>query len=185
MARLSAAAADGEVADRIRSRRGGALRPLDEVLLHSPPVADGWNSLLGAIRARMSLPSALRELVILRVAVLNSADYEWHAHLAAADQAGLRPAQLAALRRDDAAEAIELTDLQRQCVAFTDAVTRDVAVPDAVFDAVHERLGERQTMELAVTAAAYNMVSRFLVALQVSDADSPAEAEAELRGGPA
>ena len=80
MARLQGAAGTGPVADLIRERRGGALGQLDELLLLSPPVAEGWSALLGAIRGETVLDGALRELVILRIAVLNGAGYEWAAH---------------------------------------------------------------------------------------------------------
>jgi 4-carboxymuconolactone decarboxylase len=73
MARLPEISADGDVAARIAARRGGTLRPLDTMLLHSPPVADGWNELLGAIRRDTTVPADLREIVILRVAVLLAA----------------------------------------------------------------------------------------------------------------
>jgi hypothetical protein len=38
------------VAERTRERRRGALIRLDRMLLHSPPLADGWNDLLRAVR---------------------------------------------------------------------------------------------------------------------------------------
>jgi alkylhydroperoxidase family enzyme len=50
---------------------------------------------------------------------------------------------------------------------FTDASSREVAVPDEVFERLREHLGDRQLVELAATVAGYAMVSRFLVALQV------------------
>ena len=46
-------------------------------------------------------------------------------------------------------------------------MTRKVRVDDATFAAVRESLGEQQTVELVGVIAAYNMVSRFLVALGV------------------
>ena len=57
-------AEDLAVVERIRARR--APRPpqaLDRALLHNAAVADGWNSFLGAVRTRTSLPAAVRELV--------------------------------------------------------------------------------------------------------------------------
>ena len=57
------------------------LQALDLTLLHSPPVASGWSSFLGAIRTQTSLPADIRELCICRVAVLNGADYEWEHHV--------------------------------------------------------------------------------------------------------
>jgi hypothetical protein len=67
---------------RVVKRRGaGGLLPLDLTLLHSFPVADGWNAFLGAIRSDTILSSTLREMLICRVAVLNKADFEWDHHV--------------------------------------------------------------------------------------------------------
>lgn len=53
-----------QVADAIRLRRGErGITPLDAALLHVPPVAGGWNSLLGAIRTQGNLPGDIRELM--------------------------------------------------------------------------------------------------------------------------
>ncbi|MEZ5741519.1 MAG: hypothetical protein R3E68_20225 [Burkholderiaceae bacterium] len=46
-------------------------------------------------------------------------------------------------------------------------MTRTVQVQQAAFDVCHRELGERRLVELIATIAAYNMVSRFLVALNV------------------
>jgi AhpD family alkylhydroperoxidase len=164
MARLPAATTDDEVTARIRARRGGKLMLLDEMLLHSPPVADGWNSLLGAVRGEMTLPADVRELVVLRVAVLNRADYEWQAHEPPAREAGVTDAQLAEIRRE---RPTDLTPEVLAALAYADAMTRDITVPDAVYDALGEFYDDRQIVELTATAAVYNMVSRFLVALEV------------------
>ena len=80
----------GHVAERIRLRRGGSLRPVDEMLLHSEPVADGWNQLLGAVRDQTTLSRDVSELVVMRVAALTGADYEWQAHRDAAAAAACR-----------------------------------------------------------------------------------------------
>jgi alkylhydroperoxidase family enzyme len=163
MARLPDTDGTGEIAQRIRKRRGGALRPLDRMLLHSPQLADGWNGLLGAIRSRLGLPSDIRESVILRIAVLNGAPYEWAAHEPEARRAGLGDAELAELRREDP----QFGDRRRRVIAYTDAMTRDIHVPDELFDALRGDFTDAELVELTATVAAYNMVSRFLVALDV------------------
>ncbi|MDC2950530.1 carboxymuconolactone decarboxylase family protein [Streptomyces heilongjiangensis] len=163
MARIPETDGSGEIADRIRERRGGNLHSLDRMLLHSPQLADGWNSLLGAIRQRIALPAAIRELVILRIAVLNRAPYEWAAHERPAREAGLRESQLAAVREESPA----LDERLRRVIAYTDAMTRDVHVPDELFDALRADFSDGELVELTATVAAYNMVSRFLVALDV------------------
>jgi 4-carboxymuconolactone decarboxylase len=166
MARLPEMSPEDDISVRIRARRGGVLRPLDLMLLHSPPVANGWNELLGAIRGDMSVPADLRELVVLRIAVLNAAPYEWDSHEAAARQAGLEDGHLEAIRADS--PAAPLSELQRLVVAATDAMTRQVVLPAPLFESLRSHLDDRQLLELITTIAAYNMVSRLVVALEIS-----------------
>ena len=171
-ARLPDAPEDGDPAVRaateaLRARRGGELSGLDRMLLHSPPVAEGWNALLGALRNRTTLTPDLTELVVLRIAVLNDAEFEWTAHVPAARRAGVTEGQLAGLRRPDPATDPDFSPVQQAVLRFTDASTRDVAVPDDVFDALRAHLDDRQLVELVATTGGYAMVSRFLVALQV------------------
>ena len=52
-------------ADAIRERRGPrGITPLDANLLHVPPVAGGFNTLLGAIRTKGKLPGDIREAMV-------------------------------------------------------------------------------------------------------------------------
>lgn len=53
------------VADAIRVRRGErGITPLDAALLHVPPIAAGWNALLGAVRTQGKLPGDVREIMV-------------------------------------------------------------------------------------------------------------------------
>lgn len=158
---------DAEIAGRIVARRGGRLTPLDRLLLHSPPIADGWNDLLGAVRTAGTLPGDVRELAVLRIAALNGADYEWRAHEPVGRAAGLGDEDVAVLR--GAGDPAVLSPPRAAALAYTEAMTRDVAVTDAVFAALREHFDDREIVELTVTIGAYNLVSRFLVALQVGD----------------
>ena len=165
--RLPEASEEGPTAELLRARRGGRLSALDRLLLHSPPVAEGWNALLGALRSGTTLPADVRELIVLRVAVLNRAAFEWAAHEPIARRAGLDDRQLEALRRPDAGAAPVWSPRQAAVLAFTDASTSRVAVPDPVFAALREHLDDRQVVEVVATVGGYAMVSRFLVALAV------------------
>jgi alkylhydroperoxidase family enzyme len=165
VARIAGTHGSTDVARRIRARRGGALRPLDELLLHSPALADGWSVLLGAIRGGIGLPADVRELVVMRIAVLNRAEYEWAAHEPHALAAGLTGRHLEALR---AGIDEPFDDRQRAVLAYTDAMTLDIEVPDGVFAEVRACFDDDALVELTATVAAYNMVSRFLVAVEVA-----------------
>ncbi|MGY1713374.1 carboxymuconolactone decarboxylase family protein [Geodermatophilus sp. SYSU D01106] len=169
--RLPEASDEGPTADLLRARRGGTLTVLDRLLLHSPPVAEGWNALLGALRGGSTLPADLRELVVLRVAVLTGAEFEWTAHEPIGRRAGLTDRHLRRLRAAEPTAEPVWTPAQAAVLAFTDASARAVDVSDAVFAAVREHLDDRQVVELTVLVGGYCMVSRFLVAMRVPPSD--------------
>lgn len=156
------------LAEKIAAQRGSVLH-LYQMLLHSPPLAEGWLAYLTAVRLRGVLPGALRELVIMRVAALNGAQYEADQHAPIALKEGLTQAQLEALASWNEADCYDAK--QRAVLALTDAMTRDIRVPDGVFEAVRSRMSEREVVELVATVAAYNMVSRFLEAMQIHSHD--------------
>ncbi len=154
---------------RIVAERGSVLH-LYQMLMHSPPLAEGWLDFMTQVRQKLDLSGDLRELVIMRIAHLNGAPYEADQHAPIALREGLRQEQLDALADWRAAESL-FTPLQRDVLALCDAMTREVHVDDAVVQAVRGQLGERRLVELVATIAAYNMVSRFLEALQIHSDD--------------
>lgn len=156
---------DGELLRAMRARRGGRLLNLDRQLLHSGPLARGWNDLMGAIRGQTLLDGALRELVILRVAVLNRAPYEFAQHAPVALAEGVSQDQVDAVRDWQGSALFDARS--RDVLAYTDAMTLHVQVPQPLFDALRAHLSDREVVELTATVAAYNMVSRFLEALQI------------------
>lgn len=158
-----------ELVAAIRKRRGGKLINLDRMLLHSPPVAAGWNQLLGAVRRDLQLSPFLREIAMCVVAVLNRAEYEFVHHAPELIAAGGSPAQVEALRHPDAAAADEtrFDSLARDAIRLTISLTRDVSADESLMARLRERLGDRELFELVTTISAYNMVSRIIVALQI------------------
>jgi len=172
---------DDEAVKRIIERRaadasrvgGGTqwLATLDRVLLHSPPLADGWNAFYGAIRTGTTVPDRLREIAILRVANLNGDTHNrWH-HEAIARQLGLSEEEILALRRPgttgELSEFAEFSELERALLAYTDALTTDVKVADSTFEAVRDLVTTRQMVEVTAIIASYNCVSRFLVGMGI------------------
>ncbi|KAI0528253.1 AhpD-like protein [Xylaria bambusicola] len=171
---------EAAILSRIAARRAPRpLQPLDLALLHSPPVADGWNAFLGAVRTRTLLSPRLRELAICRVAVCNAAWYEWAHHAPLAAAAGLGPRALELVKRErwdalgdeekSAAEDDGLGPREWAVLRYTDEMTRVVRVADHTFAALRAVCDEREVVEVTATVAAYNCVSRFLVALDVGE----------------
>ncbi|CAD6574143.1 MAG: hypothetical protein ASARMPREDX12_006402 [Alectoria sarmentosa] len=165
------------------------LQQLDLTLLHSPLVASGWSSFLGSIRTQTSLPADIRELCICRIAVLNGADYEWEHHVPILREAGVGERAVEEIKsrkawrgwRGEEADAVAeeedtrhdeygaLNEKQRAVLAYTDAMTIGVKVSDGIFAELRKRFDEREVVEITATVAAYNCVSRFLVALDVGE----------------
>lgn len=166
---------ESRILANVQARRApNPLLPLDLALLHSFPVADGWNSFIGAIRTKTSLSTVVRELAICRVAVINGALFEWEQHAPLLQQGGLSDEALKIVgdaQSDFCGDAAEkaLTREQRAVLRFTDASTKTVKVPDDVFEELKGCFDDKEVVEITATVAAYNCVSRFLVALDVGE----------------
>ncbi|MES2186788.1 MAG: carboxymuconolactone decarboxylase family protein [Pseudomonadota bacterium] len=143
----------------------GKLHNLYRMLLNSPPVAQGWLDFLTAIRQKCVLDGYFRELSILRIAVINKADYEFLSHVPFALKAGLAQAQVDDIPQWE--QSTLFSERDRAVLGYTDAMTRDVHVPEATFEPVKQHFSTREVTELTATIAAYNLVSRFLEALEI------------------
>ncbi|EAW08359.1 carboxymuconolactone decarboxylase family protein [Aspergillus clavatus NRRL 1] len=166
---------EADILARVQARRTpGGLIPLDRALLHSFPVADGWNSFIGAIRTKTSLTTIIKELIICRVAVLNGAWFEWEHHAPLLQEGGFSEDGMLVVRdaRANIAQKVEekvLSPAEGAVLKYTDAMTQTVAVPDLVFQDLKNFFNEKEIVEITATSAAYNCVSRFLVALDVGE----------------
>jgi len=143
----------------------GRISPLYQILLNAPEIARGWEALLTAIRNRNSLSPAIREMIILRVAILNKADYEFDAHVPHAIKAGMSQKKIDALRNPSINELFH--GQERLILQLTDVMTMEIQVPDSLFDQVKPHFNDQEILELVTTIAAYNMVSRLLNALHI------------------
>lgn len=132
------------------------------------------NAFLGAIRTRTSLPSSILELAISRVAVLNRAWYEWAAHAPLLRQApGITDDHVRTVLDTPAHQSAAIFDERHAAVmTYVDAMTLNVEVEVEVMEKLKRAFGEdgeKQVVEVTATVAAYNCVSRFLVALDVGE----------------
>ena len=149
----------------IRSERGGELLLLYRVLLNSPPLAEGWLKLLTAVRQQTSLDGRIRELIILQIAALNGAQYEFEAHVPFARREGVDDAVLWSIEKGEVPDS--LTPRERLALRYAGQMTREIQVPDALFNELRQHYTAAEILELTVVAGAYNMVSRVLVALDI------------------
>jgi alkylhydroperoxidase family enzyme len=155
-----------DLTDRIRAARRGRVINVYRLLLHSPPLAETWFDHNNAVRWDTGLDGRLREMVIIRIGYLARARYVVGQHvpkLALAE--GLSLPECEALKAWQDSNLFSPRD--RAVLAYTDAMTRDIEVPDAVFEPLREYFDDRQLVELTVLIGTYAMHVRVFEALKL------------------
>jgi len=171
MARVSLIEEDShpELADliaRIRGARRGRLINIYKLLLHSPALAESWFAHNNAVRWKTELDGRLRELVIIRIGLLTGVDYIVRQHVPAlAIPDGLTLDECEALK--DWKPSSLFGERDRAVLAYTDAMTREVHVPDSVYAPLSGFFSQRGIVELTVLIGTYNMHARVLQALKI------------------
>src|SRR6516225_409213 len=130
-----------DMIEKFRAGRRGKLINIYRMLLNAPPLAESWfNHANSQYVLRQHVPS-----------------------LALAD--GLSLEECDALADWPASKCFSASE--RAVLADADNMTRDIAVPDAVFADVKRHFNDREIVELTVLIGTYNMNARVLQALQL------------------
>jgi alkylhydroperoxidase family enzyme len=156
---------------QLRERRGGRLLNLDRMLLHSPNLALAWNTMFGTLRgSAIDVSQKLKELAICGIAVLNKAEYEFYQHEGPWVAAGATPAQVLAIRliNTDSFDRSCFDSLELAVVQLTIEMTTKIETSKQLMRELKTILGDKQLVELVGVISGYNMVSRFLVALDIT-----------------
>ena len=104
----------------------------------------------------------------MRVSLLNGANYRLRTDGGAehAVKAGLSAEQIAAIA-DWQQKLTVFTPLQRAVLAYVDAMTQIIEVPDGIYNEFARHFNSQQILELTVLAGAYNMHTRVARALHL------------------
>jgi len=138
---------------------------LHRIVANSPNTLRNFLRLGNSLLLYGQLAPRLRELAILRIAQMTGADYEWVHHVPIAEEAGVNHAEISHL--DDWRQRPEFDDREKAVIRYTEAVTRDVEVPDEVFDELRRHLSETEIVELTLVCGYWGMVARLIVALKI------------------
>jgi alkylhydroperoxidase family enzyme len=155
--------------------RGEAPRVLTTLARHRR-LFRRWLPLAAGL-LRGDLAAQDRELVVLRTAWRCDAWYEWCQHIALAERAGLRPADIARVPAGPAAAG--WTPRQRLLLVATDELHDRRVVSDGTWDTLTRELTEHQLIELCILVGHYEMVAMALNTLGVEPEPS---ARARLAG---
>src|SRR6516225_9095013 len=137
-----------DMIEKFRAGRRGRLINIYRMLLNAPPLAESWFNHSNTVRWKTTLAGRLRQIV---------------PSLALAD--GLSLEECDALADWRASKLFSASE--RAVLAYADAMTREITVPDAVFAEVKRHFNDREVVELTVLIGTYNMNARVLQALQL------------------
>ena len=138
---------------------------LYRTLGHSPLILEKWIDFAWTLRGEAVSARGIRELVIMRTAQRNAADYEWRHHYPMALEHGVGPEQLAELERWP--ESDRFSPAERAALAMAEDLAAGTTLSDAGWAALAEHFDEVERVELVLTAAFYACVSRVLGALEI------------------
>lgn len=144
------------------------IEPL-EAFAHTPGLMFGYGALELSSQRAHTVEMHLKELVVLKAATLVGCEYCIDIGSSMARRSGLTDEQLLALPRYR--ESGLFSELEMLALDYTVAVTRTpVSVPDELFEALRERLGDAGLVELTQTLALENFRARFNAAMDIGAA---------------
>jgi alkylhydroperoxidase family enzyme len=165
------------ILDRILARRGpSGLLAIDQTLLHAPLLANGFNSFFKALRTENTLPPDCREIAFCTVSAISECWYEWDIHAPIASENGVTKLGLNSIRsltsnqhETLASDQDGLTNKQAAVVRYAAAMTSQTRVDDVVFTKVAKHFTPKEMIELTLSIAGFNCVTKFVCALDVGE----------------
>jgi alkylhydroperoxidase family enzyme len=129
-------------------------------LARHPALARAYHTFNGHVQFATTLSVRQRELLVLRVAAVRHAEYEWAQHVVLAHDAGLDDDEIA--RVADGPDAPAWAPLEAAMLRAVDELVRDATIVDATWDALASELDEQQLMDLVFTVGAYDVLAMAL-----------------------
>jgi alkylhydroperoxidase family enzyme len=119
-----------------------------------PELTRGWMPFSNHLR-NSTLPSRVRELVVLRIAWLRRGEYQWAQHTRLGRKAGLSDGEIAAIR--DSTQEGGWEPLEAAALRAVDEMAADRNISDDTWRELAARLDRRQLLDLVFTIGTYDM----------------------------
>ena len=158
-----------EVPEEVRHYAGvGPNRPalnIYRTLGRHPKLAKRWLVFGNHILSKNSLDARTRELLILRIGWRCQSEYEWGQHARIGKAAGLTDDEIKRIAQGP--DAPGWSDFDRTLLRATDELHDDQFISDATWQALSQRYGEQELIDLIFTVGQYTLVSMALNSLGV------------------
>ena len=126
-------------------------------LARYPALTRAYHTLNGHVLFATTLSPRQRELLVLRVASVRRATYEWEQHVRLAGDAGVDRDEIA--RIGQGPEAPGWSSLERAMLAAVDELLADARVADPTWAVLAGELDEHQLMDLIFTVGTYDLLA--------------------------
>ncbi len=146
---------------------GRDVPSLFRVMGNNRSLLQGYVEMLNATWNESGLDDQTRELVILRVALLQRAEYVWHEHVQIGRELGLSDDIIRSLEHWQSTELVRFDERQRAVLAYVDAVARDREPPNGIQDTLRRYYGMDAIVGLTLVIGFYRMTGGFAKALHV------------------
>ena len=127
------------------------------IFAHHPELARAFLTFNGHLLLASTLSVRDRELVVLRVAAVRDAPYEWAQHELIAGDAGISPEEVARIRTGPAAPGWSPQDAA--LLAAVDELVAGAQVTDATWAALASTYDTQQLLDLVFTIGAYDLIA--------------------------
>jgi alkylhydroperoxidase family enzyme len=107
-----------------------------------------------------SLPLRDKEILILRIAWLSRAQYEWDHHVIGGRRAGLTDEEINNIK--DGLKAKNWQVFDKVLIQSVDELYRDNTISDSTWKALSKQYNMFQLMDLVFTVTSYNLLAMFL-----------------------
>ena len=142
----------------LRRRKGGSKgHNVLGTLARHPRLMRAYHTFNGHILYTSSLSPRVRELLILRVAALRKAEYEWEQHVVLAEEAGLDEQEIARIAEGPDVPGWSTGDAA--LLRAADELVGDAMISDATWAVLSETMDEHQLMDLVFTVGAYELLA--------------------------
>lgn len=135
-----------------------------------PALAQAYFTFNGHVLNRSSIAGRARELVILRVAALRDAEYEWAQHVMIGREQGLTDEEIERIISGPAADGWSMLD--RALLTAVDELLSTARITDATWAVLADELDTHQQMDLVFTIGAYSLLAMAFNTFQLQLEDS-------------
>jgi len=165
-----------QIYDALLAQRG-VVPNMFKVLAHNPAIAQGVAGFLKPILTDAALSGWYKELIAVRISILNQSEYAIRAHSASAKMKGASEEKIAAVKDFEAGS---YTEKEKQGFRLADRLHQGGRnVPDAAYAELQQHFVEKEIIELFLTAAAFEMFPRFIDGLHIPTTPLPAAKSAD------